>query len=341
MDTGIRYDLRLQLMELGVQYFVGNTALAQHVAEQLGGLDGDGTHQDGLSLLVGRYHLIHNGFVFFLLGLVYRILHILTDHGLVGRDRDNVHEVDISELFLLGQSGTGHTGFLPELVEEVLEGDGRKGSALAAHAHVLLRLDGLMQSVGIAAARHNTAGELVDDQNLAVLHHVVLVAEHQIVGAQGQDNVVLDLQVLRIRQVLDVEEILHLVHALLGQVYNLVLLIHNEVAGLLHVLAHDGVDLGEFLGNGSALQLAGQNIADLIQLRGLSALSGNDQGGSRLIDQHGVHLIDDAVVQVAQHQLLLVNRHIIAQVVESQLVVCHVGDIAGVGLSALLGGHLI
>ena len=337
----VRYDLRLQLVELGVQYFMRNTVLAQHIAEQLGSLDGDGADQDGLSLLVRLLHGLHNGFKFLFFGLVNRILHILTDHGTVGGNGDNVHGVDVAELLLLGLGGTCHTRFLLELVEEVLEGDGGQGAALAAHAHVLLGLDGLVQTVGITAARHDTAGELVDDQNLAVLHNVVLVAEHQVVGAQGQDDVVLNLQVLRVGQVLDVEEILHLLHAVLGQVYHLILLIHHEVAGLLNVLAHDGVDLGELLGDGALLQLAGQNVADLVQLGGLAALSGNDQGRSRLVDQYGVNLVDDAVVQLAQNQLLFVNGHVVAQVVESQLVVRHIGDVAGICLSAVIGIHII
>ena len=151
----------------------------------------------------------------------------------------------------------------------------------------------------------------------------------------------LDLQVLRVGQVLDVEEILHLLHAVLGQVNHLILLIHHEVAGLLHILAHDGVDLGELLGNGALLQLAGQNVADLVQLGGLAALPGNDQGRSRLVDQNGVNLVDDAVVQIPQNQLLLVNRHVVAQVIESQLVVGYIGDVAGIGFSAVIGIHII
>jgi hypothetical protein len=36
-----------------------------------------------------------------------------------------------------------------------------------------LGLDGLVQAVGPAPARHQAAGELVDDDDLAVLHDVV------------------------------------------------------------------------------------------------------------------------------------------------------------------------
>ena len=50
------------------------------------------------------------------------------------------------------------------------------------HVHVLLGLDGLMQTLGVAAAEHETAGELVDDDDLAVLDDVVDVALHDAVG---------------------------------------------------------------------------------------------------------------------------------------------------------------
>ena len=112
--------------------------------------------------------------------------------------------------------------------------------------YVLLRLNRLMETIGITASRHDTSGKLIDDQNLVIFYHVVLIAEHQVVGTQCQDDVVLDLQVLRIRQVLDVEEIFNLLHTSLGQVDYFIFLIDYEIASLLDLLAHDGCHLGKF-----------------------------------------------------------------------------------------------
>ena len=75
---------------------------------------------------------------------------------------------------------------------------------------MLLCLNCLMQAIGITASRHDTSGKLINDQDLIILYHIVLIPEHQVVGAQGQDDVMLDLQILRICQVLNVEEFLHL-----------------------------------------------------------------------------------------------------------------------------------
>ena len=63
---------------------------------------------------------------------------------------------------------------------------------------MLLRLNGLMQTVGIPSARHDTSGKLINDQYFVILYHIILVTEHQIVGTKSQNDVVLDLQVLRV-----------------------------------------------------------------------------------------------------------------------------------------------
>ena len=52
---------------------------------------------------------------------------------------------------------------------------------------MLLGLERLVQAFRIAPARHHAAGELVDDDDLAVAHDVVLVALEQLVGAQAPD----------------------------------------------------------------------------------------------------------------------------------------------------------
>lgn len=115
-----------------------------------------------------------------------------------------------------------------------------------------------VQNRRIAAAR-----QLIND--LAVLHHIVLVAEHQVVGAQSQNIIVLDLQVLfRSRFQVSMWKILHLLHAVLGRVNHLIF--SSRYTGLLHILAPI---LSIFMKRGALLQLAGQNVANLVQLGGL------------------------------------------------------------------------
>ena len=58
---------------------------------------------------------------------------------------------------------------------------------------MLFCLDRLMQSVRITTARHNTSGKLIDDKDLVIFYHIILIAEHEVVGTQRQFHVVLDL----------------------------------------------------------------------------------------------------------------------------------------------------
>ena len=341
MHAGVRHDLRFQLMELGVQHLMRNALLSQKAGQLFGSLDGNGAHQYGLSLRMSLFHRFHDGVKLFLSRFVYGVLMVDSLHRLVGGDLHHVHAVDIPEFLFLGQRRTGHARFFLKFIEEVLEGDGGKGFTLSLNLHVLLRLNGLMQAVRITPSRHDTARELIHDQHLVILHHIILVAEHQVVGAQRQNDVVLDLQVLRIGQVLNLEELLHLGHTALGQVDHLILFIDDEVPGLLLLHAHDGVQLGKVLHVLAPLHLLGQDVAGLIQSGGLAALSGNDQRGSCFIDQHRVHLIDDGIVQIPQHQLLLIDDHVVSQVIEAQLVIGHIGDVLGVFRAPLLRLHAV
>ena len=155
-----------------------DAALGQHLAEKFGSLDGDGTNQHRLSLLVGSHYIVDNCLEFFFFRLVYSILVVDTRNRTVGRDCDRIHAVRITELLLLGQRSTGHTCFLAELIEEVLESDSCQSLALAAYIDMLLRLDCLVQAIGITAARHDTSGKLIDNEYLVIFYHVVLIAEH-------------------------------------------------------------------------------------------------------------------------------------------------------------------
>ena len=206
---------------------------------------------------------------------------------------------------------------------------------------MFLSLDGLVQTVRIPAARHDTPRKLIHDQNLVVLHHIILVPEHQVVGAQGQNGIVLDLQIFRIRVILDMEELFHLFHARLGKIDHLILLVDNKVPCLFLHHSHDGIHLGQFLHVLAPVHPAGQKIAHLIERGGFPALSGNDQRGPCLVDQHGVHLVDDRIMQSPQHQLFLIDNHIVTQIIESQLIVGHIGDVALICLLALLRSHTV
>ncbi len=106
-------------------------------------------------------------------------------------------------------------------------------------------------------------------------------------------------------------------HAVLGQVNLAGFLVEREIArAFLFFLdieiRHDSVDLD-------------------VQLGAFVGRTGDDQRCSGLVDQNGIDLVDDRKVLLALHLLLQRKGHVVAQIVESELVVGAVGDVAGVG----------
>ena len=76
-------------------------------------------------------------------------------------------------------------------------------------------------------------------------------------------------------------------------------------------------------------------IHDGIDLRILLGWTRDDQRRPRFVDQDRVDLVHDGVVEVTLYTLFRLELHVVAQVVEAQLVVRGVGDVGGIGLAAL------
>ena len=118
---------------------------------------------------------------------------------------------------------------------------------------MLFCFDRLMQTIRITAAWHNTSCKFINDQDFVIFYYIVLIAEHQVVGTKCKDDIVLDLQIFRISQVINVEVFLYLLDALFSQVDYFIFFVYYEVTGLFDLFTHDGIDLGEFLGNSTTL----------------------------------------------------------------------------------------
>ena len=185
---------------------------------------------------------------------------------------------------------------------------------------MLLGLERLVQAFRIAPARHHAAGEFVDDDDLAVAHDVVLVALEQLVRAQRLVDVMHDRDVLDVVERVGLEQagvaqqLLHLLHAGFGERDGALLLV-ELVVGLVE-LRNVGVD-------------------GVVELGAVVERAGNDQRRARLVDQDRVDFVDDGVDVAALHHVLEPVLHVVAQIVEAELVVGAVGDVAVVLLLAL------
>ena len=139
------------------------------------------------------------------------------------------------------------------------------------------------------------------------------------------------------RLVLQVEGLLSLGDAPGGEGDGAGLLIHDVVRVDVGILLLLGVHAGHPL----ALQLGDKAVHNGVQLGGLIPLAGDDEGGAGLVDEDGVHLVHDGEGVAPLHQLLLVDGHVVPQVVEAELVVGAVGDVGVIGGLALPGGHVV
>ena len=335
--TGLCDDLCLTLVVLCVQHIEIAGVLLQHLGESLALIDADSTHQDRLAVLVALHDLLDDGIVFAVDGLVDGIRVILADDRAVGGDGNDVQTVDLSELGGLRLCRTGHTGQLLIHTEVVLEGDGRQRLALGGDLHALLGLDGLMEALVVTAADHQATGKLIDDEHFAVLHDVINVALHHTVGFDGLVDVVGEGHILCGSEVLDLEIFLGLLDALSRQGAGLVLLVHDVIAVSLLV----GLHLVFQLDHDALAQSADEAVHLGIQAGRVLSAARDDKRRTGLVDEDGVHLIDNGVGMAALHHVVFISHHVVAQIVEAELVVGAVGNVGIISFPAGIAIHAL
>ena len=195
-----------------------------------------------------------------------------------------------------------------------------------------------MQALGIAAAFHDAASELVDDLDLAVSDHVLLVAMEHVLGLQRLLQVVDQLARKVGIDVLDTQAALDLLKAALGGGNGVLGLVHDVVARGFNVLGGGKHVVRDVL---AALKAAHGTREVLVGAGGLGAGTRDDERGTCLVDQDGVDLVDDGVMVAALHALLGTGDHVVAQVIETELGVGAVGDVGLVGRTLELERHVV
>ena len=305
--------------------------LLQQLRQPLRLFDRHGSDQHRLTALGKLGDLVGGGEVFFFLGAVDDVGILDAQQPLVGRNDDDFQPVDFVELGRFGLGRTGHAGQLFVHAEVVLEGDGREGLVLALDLDVLFGFDRLVQAVGPAASWHEAAGELVDDEDLAVLHDVFDIAPVERMCFEAGLDVVLQVPVFRIGDVADAEQLLDFFPAGIGDGDGAVLLVDHEIAGEDFVFAQAAIDLL------AQLQRRDDAVDLVILVGGLFALAADDKWGAGLVDEDGIDFVDDAeVMTTLLHAIVQVELHVVAQVVKAVFVVGAVGDVGAVSLAPLL-----
>ena len=188
-QTGFGYDVRLSLVQFGVQYVVFDLAHGKHLAQHFRNFYGSGTYQYRASGLNQLLDLFDNGFVFFAFGFVNAVIHIFTGDRTVGGDYHHIQFVDVPKFACFRFGSTGHTGQLMIHTEVILQGNRCKSLCGSFHFHTFFRFNSLVQSVRVAAAFHDTAGLFINDFHLSVYNDIFIVFfEHGVCFQQLVDG---------------------------------------------------------------------------------------------------------------------------------------------------------
>ena len=223
------------------------------------------------------------------------------DHRLIRRHHDDRQLIDLKELILFRLGRSRHSGELRVHAEIILEGDRRQRLGLALDLHALLRLDGLMEPVRVAAAIHQTARELIDNNDFLALYHIIAIPVHDRLRPERRREAVRILDVLRRVKILYVQHRFDFMHRLVAGRHRFLLFVDRVIDARLqrsHRLRHTGVYLGR-----------------------LRARPGNDERRPRLVDEDTVHLVDDSEMKLALYHLIRGNDHVVAQIIEAVLVI--------------------
>ena len=329
----LRNDLRFLLMVLCIQHGMRHAPPFQQRGNVFALLDGNRTDQHRLSFFIAGNDLLDNRPVLSDVVFIHNIRVILTDDRLVGRNLNNIQIVDGLEFFRFCRSSAGHAGELPVQAEIILEGDGGKGFVFLLHIHMLLGLDGLMEPFGIAAAEHQTARELIDDDDFSVFHDIVDIPLHDTVRLQRLVDMMAERGVFNIRQILQRKCLLRLGDAAGCERCRFRLFIDDiirvDILALFFLLIDAGIH--------QFFQPRDKVVSLPVKIGALVSLAGNDQRGTGFVDQDGVHLVDNGEAVTALDHILLVKGHVVTQIVKAHLIVCAVGNIAGIGFLPLCG----
>ena len=309
--AGLGHDLGLPEVLLGVEDVVRDAPLVQQTRQQLGLGHRGGADQHGLSQLVAFDDVLDDRVELGLLRLEDEVGLVDPDHVHVGRDGHHGQAVGGGELAGLGLGRAGHAGQLLVHAEVVLQRHRGPGVVLLLDGHALLRLDRLVETVGPPPAFERAPGELVDDLHLPVGDEVVLVPVVEILGRQGLGQLVDVIDGDGVVDVVDPDRLLHLLDPGLEGNDGLLLLVDLVV-----------LVAGEGPGDGGEL---------VVELGRLVGRPRDDERRARLVDQDGVDLVDDGEDVAPLGHEITGPRHVVAQVVEAELVVGAVGDVRRVG----------
>ena len=189
-QTRMGHDLSLALMVLRVQDVVRDPLPLQHAADGLGHVYARRADKHGALNSPHLLDFVDDGVILFASRLVHLVVRITTDHGLVGRNDDNVELVNVEEFRSFRFCSSRHARELLVHSEVILERDRGERLRIPFDLHPFLRFDRLMEPFGVPSSGQKPTGELIHDHDLAFLYDVFNVVFVEAIGLQQlQDRV--------------------------------------------------------------------------------------------------------------------------------------------------------
>ena len=236
------------------------------------------------------------------------VIFIDTGNLFVRRNLNYVEGINLLELFGFSEGSTSHTGELVIETEEVLEGNCGERGRFLANLDTLFSLDGLMKTFVVTTTVHETASVFVDNYNFTrVGYDIVFVAFEESLSAESLLHMIDKASISGRVKRLDTKDFLNFVDTFIGQSDSATLFVDYIV-----IIGKLSCNFGELI----------------ITFWIVAGWSGNNEWRTGFINQDGVDLIDDCEVELALTQILWVFDHVVAKVVETELVVGHITKIS-------------
>ncbi len=339
LQAGAGDDIGLLLDLMGVEDLVLDLPLGEQFGEMDGLVDGSGTDEDGAPFGMEAADFVDDGGPFPVFAAEDEIREPLADDGAIGGDDDDGGAIDLAELARGGGGRAGHAGEVLVAEEEILDGDASGLACGDGDVDARLGLDGLVDSLAPLAAFGEPAGELVDDDDLAVADNELAVLNELALDLDGTLDVLVDVEHADVVERFGLGEHADLVAALAGELDGLLVVIVVEVDVFLELVTDGGAPL----------------VAFDLDLLGLGGDRADDERGAGFVDEDAVGFVDEgeegfaldgfvatghrmaehAAEDVALAFVHAAEQEAIAEEIEAELLGGAVGQVAGVGLAAL------
>ena len=320
LSAGLCHDFCFAFMELGIQHAVADAFSHEAMAEHFGKFDGRSADQHGTPGGVYSRNLFDDGIPFFLFGAVNIVRVIDAFHGPIGGDGHDIQVVDFEEFFGFRHRGSGHPGKFAIQLEVILKRDGGQCLGFGLDFDAFFGLNSLVQAIGPLSSFHFSAGVFVNDDHFPFFDDVMHIAFVEVVGFECVVEEMRPFHVAGGVEAFDTCELFGAAHTFFCEVAGVFLFLHFEV-DVFSELSCDGFGAGIFF--------------EVIVSR-----TGDDERGSRFVDQDVVDFVDDGVIQRTLHLQVLRGFHVVAEVVETELIAGPVRNVTGVVKLAFPGIHI-